>query len=342
MKATNTSTFDIRHSLFDIALLFALSSAVHAQGKYQTLGPSGCGVGQNNCHAQENGTMVDQHKSSVENIADAENSQKYADALGVKDFLKGTSRCMECHGTIVSGKESKEVEEGVSCESCHSPGSGYKDPHSEGPKGSEGSPRLGYTKGLTLGLADLKKPEEIARACVRCHYTTDQKLLAAGHPDGGKFAYPTKMKAVAKHWKYRDKGSIPDRGVFTAAVARKGPGAKLAPAPKPIAQQTPAQTPAKTPAVAATPQKPAPQKNDVTPQPQGPEVVDQIAPQPRVRKQPPPPKPVVADLDAAPPPTPVELNDLPPFPVITDSTRVDRMLLLLKKRLDLLYRKTGN
>jgi hypothetical protein len=338
MKFTGTSIFNIRHSLFDIAvILFALSGDAFAQGKYQTLGPSGCGIGQDKCHATENGQMIKQHKKSATKIADGKNSQKYADALGVKDFLK-SPLCMSCHGTIVSGREGKEVEEGVSCESCHGAGSGYKDPHSEGPKGSEGQPRPGYTKSLALGLTDLKKPGEIAKACVRCHYTTDQNLINVGHPDGAKFSYESKMEDVAEHWKYRDKKNVPDGPVFKSAVDRRRPGAKLPSPPKPVAQQTP--TPVRTPA--PTPQNPTPQNVEVTPRAQQQDVVDQPAPTQRVRKPPPLPKPVAADLDAEPPPTPVALTDLPPFPTITDSTRVDRMLLLLKKRLELLYSKTKN
>jgi hypothetical protein len=341
MKFTGTSIFNIRHSLFDIALiLFALWGDAFAQGKYQTLGPSGCGIGQDKCHATENGQMIKQHKNSATSIADGENSQKYADALGVKEFLQ-SPQCMNCHGTIISGKEGKEVEEGVSCESCHGAGSGYKDPHSEGPKGSEGQPRPGYTKSLALGLADLKKPEEIAKACVRCHYTTDQRLISAGHPDGAKFAYKSKMKDVAEHWRYRDKKNVPEGAVFKAAMDRRAPGAKFSQTPKPVAQQAPAQPPVKSPA--PTPQKPTPQSVDVTAPPlQKQNIGDQPAPTPRVRKPPPPPTPVAADRDADPPPTPAELKDLPPFPAITESTRVDRMLLLLKKRLELLYTKTKN
>lgn len=280
--------------------------------------------------------MIKQHKNSATSVADGENSPKYAEALGVKDFLK-SPLCMNCHGTIISGREGKEVEEGVSCESCHGPGSAYKDPHSEGPKGSEGQPRPVYAKSLALGLADLKKPEELAKACVRCHYMTDQKLISAGHPDGAKFAYRSKMKDVTDHWRYREKGDIPAAAVFNDAKARKGPGAKLAPAPKPVAQQTP---PARTPPQTEPPR--ATQQEAIRPTQQQAERATQAiaAPPARIRKPPPPPKPVAADLDATPPPTPAELNDLPPFPTITDSTRVDQMLLLLKKRLELLYMKT--
>ena len=143
----------------------------YAQGKYQTIGPDRCGSTKNNCHAGENKSMIDKHKNSVDDIDDNEDAKKYAElsGIGVTNLLKGTSKCMDCHGTIISGKEAKDVEEGVSCESCHGAGSGYKDPHSEGPKGGAGIIRDSYTNSLPLGLKDLKNYSVRAVVCVRCH-----------------------------------------------------------------------------------------------------------------------------------------------------------------------------
>ncbi len=331
----------LRHFVFVFAVLLAglARDAAYAQTRYQTIGPSGCGVGQNNCHASENRNMVDKHKNSVDDIADNEDARKYADlsGIGAGNYLKGTSRCMECHGTIISGKEGKEVEEGVSCESCHGPGSAYKDAHAEGPKGAPGTIRPGYTKSLPLGLLDLKSPDVLAQACVRCHVITDQKILAAGHPDGVKFNYKSGMKSVAKHWKYRDAGSIPEQAVFKAAAARKGPTGVTAKMPKPAVQP---QAAVEKPAPA---QARAPKAEALTPEPKPATTVavEDSPPRVPVRRPPPPPKPAPVDA-TAPPPAAVTPIELPPFPEVTDSTRIDRLLLLLKQRLELLYKKTGN
>ncbi len=308
-------------------LLVVFSAAGFSQSKYATLGPSGCGVGQNNCHAAENKQMIDKHKNSVDDIADNEDARKYAElsGIGVANFLKGTSRCMECHGTIITGKEGKEVEEGVSCESCHGPGSGYKDAHAEGPKGAPATVRPGYTKSLPLGLRDLKTPEVLADACVRCHLITDQKIVAAGHPDGAKFNYKSGMKSVAKHWKYRDPGNIPDPSVFKAVAARKGPAGL-------------AMKPAKAPAAAKVETKPAIKTETLPPKAA---VVEAEAPTPApVRRPPPPPRPAPAAPTV--PPAAVSPIELPPFPEVTDSTKVDQLLFILKKRLELLYKKIGS
>jgi hypothetical protein len=299
------SMFNIRYSILLFSLCFGLAFAQ----KNQTIGPDGCGSTKNNCHAGENKSMIDKHKNSVDDIADNEDARKYAElsGIGVANLLKGTSKCMDCHGTIISGKEAKDVEEGVSCESCHGAGSGYKDPHSEGPKGGAGVVREGYTKSLPLGLKALKDYSVRAVMCVRCHYLTDQKILAAGHPSGEKFNYKSGMKSVAKHWKYKQLGDE-DQNLKYFADAKRARGPATAGA-APVTEK----------------------KAKIIEQPAVAEQ-NEPAPQQRVRKPPPPPKPPAADLSATPPPT-KEPIVLPPFPTITDSTLIDQTLLFFNRRL---------
>ena len=296
--------------------LIAVAILVLSQGyaqKYQTIGPGSCGLDQTKCHATESKQMVDKHKNSVDDLSGSDDAKKYAElsGIGAANMLKGNSKCMECHGTIISGKETAEVEEGVSCESCHGPGSGYKDPHSEGPKGGPGIVREGYTKSLALGLKALKDYNVRATACVRCHLTTDQKILASGHPDGTKFNYVSGMKSVAKHWKRPASADDLAKGPFDNAKSARGPLPKIA-APK----------------VAATQPDAAQQAGETKPQ---------AREQTPVRRPPPIPKQPPPDPYAN--PVSVGAVDLPPFPAITDSMPVDQALLVLKKRLGLLYKK---
>jgi len=306
-------------------VLWAMPLAVKAQ--YQTLGPGSCGLGQSNCHTNENNWWKDDsHHATVDAFYDDPATyEKIAQLAGVGsgNMLKGNQRCTSCHATVISGKESRDVEDGVSCESCHGPGSGYKDPHSEKPGG--------YEKALKLGMVELKKMDNRANTCVRCHYITDQKLLAVGHPDGGTFNYVSGIKKVARHWKRQPAGDDLVKAPFEKAMRAKGPVAqmvKVEPAVAPLAAP-----PAKPAAVAA------------------PEILKTVraAEQPAINT----PRPARQKELIMPPPMSTAVTipaedvasaaplDLPPFPNISDTTSVRDILLIVKKRLELLYQKTG-
>ncbi len=327
-----------------IMILSCIPLPIIAQ--YQTLGPGSCGLGQNNCHTSENDWWKDDaHHATVDAFYDDPTAyEKIARLAGVDigSMLKGNQSCMSCHGTVISGKEAREAEDGVSCESCHGPGSAYKDPHSEGdPK--LGVNRPGRIKALQLGMVELKNLDNRANTCVRCHYITDQKLLAAGHPNGANFNYISGLKKVAKHWKRQPGSEDLTKAPFEKAMQAKGPVAQMvsvapavavAPAPPakteaaPVANvETPSQ-PAK-PVVEAPP--PVRQKESLTPPP---------TLMPRQAAAPPPPMPTAVTMpaDSVAPPAPL---DLPPFPSVSDTASVQEILLILKKRLELLYQKTG-
>lgn len=68
------------------------------------------------------------HAKAMESLS-SEKSMAYAKANGIADPTKEAS-CIGCHSTAGGTKESLhagiKIEEGVSCESCHGPGSAYK------------------------------------------------------------------------------------------------------------------------------------------------------------------------------------------------------------------------
>jgi len=288
--------------------------------QYKTLGPGSCGLGQSNCHTTENNWWKnDAHHGTVDAFYDDPAAyEKIAQLAGVGagNMLKGNQSCASCHGTVISGKESREMEDGVSCESCHGPGSDYKDPHSEKPGG--------YEKALKLGMIELKNLDARAKTCVRCHYITDQKLLAAGHPDGANFNYISGIKKVARHWKRQPAGDDLAKAPFEKARQAKGPVAqmvKVAPAAPPVSKPPPKRT------AIATPETRQPARTA--------ESVVAASPKNTVTSRPTPTTLIIPVDNAAP-------LDLPPFPNISDTTSVRDILLIVKKRLELLYQKTGN
>lgn len=289
---------------FTSALIFLLSvllnSTINAQN--QTLGPGSCGLGQNNCHFNDNEWWKnDAHKFTITSMYDVlPQYEKMAELAGVgaKNLFKGDNMCMKCHGTIVSGQEKKEVDNGVSCEGCHGPGSGYKDPHSEGdPK--MGKQRPGYVKGLQLGMNELANLDKRAEVCVSCHYINDEKLLRAGHPSGNTFNYAKGIRQVSQHWDRQASGQDTENGPFQKAMQKRGP--------------------IPTVAVAAQEQS---------------SISYQQAPRP------PAPPPSIT-VDPFFPLTARGFITLEPFPNVPDSASMQEILLIVRQRLELLYSKIG-
>lgn len=100
-------------------------------------------------------------------------------------------RCLVCHG-LAATKEERETErerdfgtEGVGCESCHGPASGWLEPHIR-------EPRETWTPAqyVPLGMYDYKSVSHYAKKCLSCHLgsekpnqAVDHDMIAAGHPD---------------------------------------------------------------------------------------------------------------------------------------------------------------
>jgi len=291
---------------------------------YQTLGPNSCGTNQNNCHVKENTWWVnDDHYSTADPFFDA--AGKYAKisklyGLSTADISKGNQKCMECHGTVISASATREVEFGVSCENCHGAGSGYKDIHSE--KG-------GYPKALKLGMIEMKNLDTRATTCVRCHLITEPKLVSAGHPTGEDFDYVRGIRQnIAKHWKHPAESAGELQPLFERAVQTRGPVQQIVSvertAPKKNLEEAPRSTPSPMP---------------ITEERQA--ATQVIAPQPREemnRAMQPMTLEMPQQQDFA--PTSVAPLMLPPFPAIKDSMSTQQILLIIKKRLNLLYQMT--
>lgn len=293
----------MRTALFHIFLAVFLASTSSAQ-TYTTLGLGSCGGDKANCHAAEFKTQIDKHKNALDDMSSAD-AIKYAQLsynISKENIVKGNSICMTCHGTVVTGKETAEVEDGVSCEACHGPGSGYRDSHKDVPKD-----KGGYDIAVKAGLTDLRKLDVRSKACVRCHLTTDQKILSAGHPSGLQFKYANQMKPLSKHWKRSLTDADRDQAPFDVAIAARGP----LPVVKTVAAPKPAE--------------------------EGGTPVTSSATAPR-------PQPVLAtSIPANTITTPVSVGpiSLDPFPQLSDTASVDSILIVVKKRLEMLYLKTN-
>jgi hypothetical protein len=229
-----------------------------AAQSYQVLGKAKC----INCHDHENekvwsekkdGPPPNNHLNALRQL-ETPKSEAYAKAIGLADPYDPKGSCATCHGTTLKGT----VVDGVTCESCHGPASGYVDLHQQ--KGA-------YRQSTAAGLADTQKnPDAWAPLCIKCHVMRDAKLIQAGHPSGDDFDLGAKFATVALHWKsiYPNKADIAARARTARAsiVAARGPmaapvvaagQAAVAPSAAPAAVPvTPAATPA-TPQASVAP-----------------------------------------------------------------------------------------
>ncbi len=105
-----------KSSILVLFLVFIAGNALQAQ-EYEYIGAAKCKM----CHNKP--TTGAQYKIWSES--------KHAKAMdALKGDEKNDPKCTKCHSTYASVDESLiatlKMEEGVSCESCHGPGSGYK------------------------------------------------------------------------------------------------------------------------------------------------------------------------------------------------------------------------
>ncbi len=115
--------------LLILGLVFIGSSVLVAQD-YQYVGVAKCKICHNKPATGQQYKIWSEslHAKAMETLKN-EKSMAYAKEHNIADPSKDAS-CIKCHATAGSIKDSEnggiKMEEGVSCESCHGPGSAYK------------------------------------------------------------------------------------------------------------------------------------------------------------------------------------------------------------------------
>ncbi|MCK5137265.1 MAG: hypothetical protein KAR19_15885 [Bacteroidales bacterium] len=113
---------------FSIILLFS-SGAVYSQ-KFKYIGAAKCKMCHNKPATGEQFKVwsAAPHANSLKSLSSPE-SLEYAKKNGIADPTKEAS-CLSCHSTYAAAPETLRASitqaEGVSCESCHGPGSAFK------------------------------------------------------------------------------------------------------------------------------------------------------------------------------------------------------------------------
>lgn len=169
---------------FIITLLAMFAGGTLLAQNFKYIGASKCKM----CHnkpakgEQYNVWLKGPHASAMKTLS-SEESMEIAKAKGIADPTTDAG-CIKCHSTVghIDAKlvASIKIDEGVSCESCHGPGSMYKG--ASVMKNRE----LSMKKGLILPT------EEV---CVTCHneesptykpFNFEEKVALMAHPDPSK------------------------------------------------------------------------------------------------------------------------------------------------------------
>jgi hypothetical protein len=144
-------------SLLVVSSVFAFSGL--AQNKYA--GAKFCAA----CHKSGKGGTAfavwekTAHAKAFETLQ-GDKAKKIALEKGLKTPPHESPECLKCH--VAGGGEAKNVEttfkkeEGVTCEACHGPASGYKIVHSKGD----------IVKSKAAGLVE---GDKTGKACLTCH-----------------------------------------------------------------------------------------------------------------------------------------------------------------------------
>ena len=109
-------------------------------------------------------------------------------------------KCTDCHALEVPLEQKAKTfdsNDGVSCESCHGPSSGWLGPHT--------TRDWTYAKSVELGMYDTRDLIKRSERCLSCHVGTaekyvDHEMIAAGHPDL-IFEQGSFEAVMPKHWK---------------------------------------------------------------------------------------------------------------------------------------------
>ena len=301
--------------------LLALPTALFAQ-RPTNVAPGEC----TNCHdhdAQKEWSISrdgdgkgKQHFKAYQQLFEPKGLE-YGEKLGVK-VNDPRGPCVTCHATVVQGK----AKNGVTCQTCHGPGSLYLKPH-------QAKGEAAYRESVALGLKDtINRPNTWVRDCMTCHIMgnnpDDAKIVEAGHSTGADFTIGTRLEFVAGpgHWKSKhspnDINAIaePIKRALLAKLKGASGGAAPTPTPTPTPAPTPAPappTPAPTPTPSPTP-APTPAPNP-TPAPPVPNPTPAPAPRREDLVAPPPAPPAPRPLPRPPaPPLPAEVVVPPPAP----------------------------
>jgi hypothetical protein len=190
-------------------ILPALLSAQNEPVKY--IGPGSCAA--TSCHGSVKaiaGSRILQNEYSTWIIRDKHSrayqaltgdaGERMARILKLGAKAEEAAKCLACHALNPAPEQrgrAFEISEGVSCENCHGPASGWLGPHT--------TRTWTHEKSVALGMHDTRDVIHRTEKCLECHLGTkskfvDHEMIAAGHPDL-YFELDSFSAVMPRHWK---------------------------------------------------------------------------------------------------------------------------------------------
>lgn len=143
--------------------------------------------------------VKDKHSRAYQALS-APVSQRMARILQLGAKPEQSPKCLACHALSVPPEKRArtfELSEGVSCENCHGPASGWLGPHT----------MRGWTheNSTSAGMYDTRNVIRRTEKCLSCHLGAkekfvDHEMIAAGHPDL-YFEMDSFSAVMPRHWK---------------------------------------------------------------------------------------------------------------------------------------------
>ena len=140
----------------------------------------------------------DRHAGAY-NVLLSDRSARIARNMRLKRKAWEENVCLDCHTTNVPAALVAGVidpEDGIQCEVCHGPASGWRGGHTE-----EG---WTHEQSIANGMIDLRSPGNRGAVCVACHVgnakkEVDHELIASGHPVLA-FELDNYTESMPPHW----------------------------------------------------------------------------------------------------------------------------------------------
>ena len=201
---------------FVLLLLAILRPSAALSGQFVgEVAPSATGVGScagSTCHGREEPTgavvrldeiRIWQDESSPAGahsrawrVLGEPRSRAIAARLGIGD-PQAAPACLGCHAGTSPTRKAASITDGVDCEACHGPASGWLASHYV--------VGASHAQNVSRGMRALDQPAVRAAACLDCHYGSDKgnsfvdhRIMAAGHP---RLSFELDLfSTLQKHW----------------------------------------------------------------------------------------------------------------------------------------------